>query len=327
MTNAVFISYSSKDTQTVKKIAQVLKEEGITYWKAPEMIPAGSNYAREIPRAIEKCQVFLLVLSESSQESIWVEKEIDCAINHRKTIVPLNITGVPLSDMFRFYLNNVQTIPYDEDQEGATNRLLERLRNLLEIEDNRVLHTESEKNKATDSSVSSEKSGAYVKSFSAAAARMEFPSGGRQTAKAGTEQTNRMERNNALKMNQEPVICKRCGGALQKVSRGTYQCVDCGFEDYDSYQKVRNYLDKEGPKNVTEIMRATGVPRNTIEYFLRDERLEIPLGSPILLICSGCGTGIRSGVLCERCKEKNVRITREKYTDSQYRFFKGKKDC
>ena len=326
MSNAVFISYSSKDTQTVKKIAQALKDAGITYWKAPEMIPAGSNYAREIPRAIEKCQVFLLVLSESSQESIWVEKEIDCAINHRKTIVPLNITGVPLSDMFRFYLNNVQTIPYDEDQEEAVSRLLERLRNLLEMEDNRELSTASEKNKVAEMSVPAEKTGAYGKSLSAAAARMEFPSGGRQAAKTGNEPANRMERNNALKLNQQPVICKRCGGALQQISRGTYQCVDCGYEDYDSYQKVRNYLDKEGPKNVTEIMRATGVPRNTIEYFLRDERLEIPLGSPILLVCSGCGAGIRSGVLCDRCKEKNVKVTKEKYKDSQYRFFKGKKD-
>lgn len=309
MSDLVFISYSSKDTQTVKKITQILNDEGIQYWKAPEMIPAGSNYAREIPRAIEKCQVFLLLLSESSQDSIWVEKEIDCAINHRKTIVPLNLTGVPLSEMFRFYLNNVQTILYSENEEEATAQLLERLRGLI--------GTKQPESKDVHAGR------AYNNSFSAATSRMELP---KETSvrplEGRTVESSRMERHNALKLNKAPVRCERCGGALKQVSRGTYQCVDCGYEDYDSYQKVRNYLDREGPRSVTQIMRATGVPRGTIEYFLRDERLEIPLGSPILLVCSGCGAGIRTGELCEKCKSKNVKIAKRKFDDNQYRFFR-----
>lgn len=312
MTDVVFISYSSKDTQTVKKITQILSREGICYWKAPEMIPAGSNYAREIPRAIEKCSVFLLILSESSQESIWVEKEIDCAINHRKTIVPINLTGVPLSEMFRFYLNNVQTILYSENEQEATDQLLERLRGLLN-----VTKTEDEMRRSEQP---------YSKSFSAATARMELPQG--SAMRRGQEESvfsSPMERHNALKINQVPVVCKRCGGALKQIARGTYRCEDCCFEDYDSYQKVRNYLNKEGPRSVTEIMRATGVPRSTIEYFLRDERLEIPLGSPILLVCSGCGAGIRTGELCDRCKNKNLKISKRKYDDNQYRFFDREK--
>ncbi|MBQ8526860.1 MAG: TIR domain-containing protein [Lachnospiraceae bacterium] len=309
MTDTVFISYSSKDTQIVKKITQGLKDAGISYWKAPEMIPAGSNYAREIPRAIEKCQVFLLMLSESSQDSIWVEKEIDCAINYRKTIVPLNLTGVEMTEMFRFYLNNVQTILYNENEEGAMMQLLERLQGLV------ATKTQKEDTRSEQ---------AYNKSFSAATARMELPQGsGRSVVRMGEEliSSSKLERHNALKINQAPVSCKRCGGALRPVSRGTYQCVDCGFEDYDSYQKVRNYLNKEGPRSVTEIMRATGVSRSTIEYFLKDERLEIPIGSPILLVCSGCGAGIRTGELCERCKNRNVIIRKRKHDDNQYRFF------
>lgn len=98
-----------------------------------EMIPAGSNYAREIPRAIAQCQVFLLVISSYSQESIWVEKEIDCAINDRKTIVPLKLTEDDLSDMFRFYLNNVQTISYAENPAEALRLTRERLNTLLSL--------------------------------------------------------------------------------------------------------------------------------------------------------------------------------------------------
>lgn len=312
MSNTVFISYSSKDTQTIKKIVQSLVDDGITYWKAPEMIPAGSNYAREIPRAIEKCKVFLLVLSESSQDSIWVEKEIDCAINHRKTIVPLNLTGAPLSEMFRFYLNNVQTIAYNENEELAMEQLLERLHGLLGSEKKEQKEQKEQNHQP------------YSKSFSAATARMQLPGNHyvpAQVRDETAEKSVKKERHNALKINQAPVVCRQCGGELRQVSRGTYRCTDCGFEDYDSYQKVRNYLDKEGPRSVTEIMRATGVPRATIEYFLKDERLEIPMGSPILLVCAGCGAGIRTGVLCDRCKAKNVKVPKRKYDDNQYRFF------
>ena len=307
MSNTVFISYSSKDTQAIKEIIAKLSEKGIAYWKAPEMIPAGSNYAREIPRAIERCEVFLIILSESSQQSIWVEKEIDCAINNRKTIVPLNLTGEPLCEMFRFYLNNVQTIPYNEDPERGMEQLLERLQGLVKV----------------SKEVKEEKTmQPYSKSFSAATTRMELPKADFSRRSQGDYiGGSTTERQNALNLNKAPVVCKQCSGALKQVARGTYRCVDCGFEDYDSYQKVRNYLNKEGPRSVTEIMRATGVPRGTIEYFLRDERLEIPIGSPILLVCSGCGEGIRTGELCERCKRRNIKITPRKNDDSQYRFF------
>ena len=40
MKESVFISYSSKDSKIVEKIVAMLKEAGISYWKAPEMIPA-----------------------------------------------------------------------------------------------------------------------------------------------------------------------------------------------------------------------------------------------------------------------------------------------
>ena len=108
----VFVSYSSKDRILVNQIVRIIENMGISCWKAPECIPAGSSYAREIPKAIAGCQVFLLMLSETSQDSIWVEKEIDNAITNRKTIIPLALDDKPLSDAFLFYLNNVQMISY-----------------------------------------------------------------------------------------------------------------------------------------------------------------------------------------------------------------------
>jgi hypothetical protein len=100
--------------------------------------------------------------------------------------------------------------------------------------------------------------------------------------------------------------------------------VYCGQEEYDSYQKVRNYLNKEGPRIVTQIMRATGVPRATIEFFFKDERLEIPAGSSIRIACESCGAPIRTGVLCDRCKNRGKGGAKagSKITDDKYRFLK-----
>ena len=117
--HSVFISYSSRDSEFVKRIIKQLDQIGVSYWKAPEMIPAGSSYAREIPKAIQQCSLFLLVLSPTSQDSIWVEKEIDNAICNRKTIIPFEIREVVLNDTFRFYLNNVQMISFAHNPEGA----------------------------------------------------------------------------------------------------------------------------------------------------------------------------------------------------------------
>lgn len=54
----IFISYSSRDYNTAETIRKVLENNGIECWMAPESIPMGSDYAREIPDAIEKCSAF-----------------------------------------------------------------------------------------------------------------------------------------------------------------------------------------------------------------------------------------------------------------------------
>jgi len=50
----VFISYSSKEYETANIVRQTLKSNKIKCWMAPESIPAGSNYSREIPKGIRE---------------------------------------------------------------------------------------------------------------------------------------------------------------------------------------------------------------------------------------------------------------------------------
>ena len=277
---SVFISYSSKDVDEVNEVINMLKEADISYWRAPEMIPVGSNYAKEIPRVISQCDIFLLIISKESQNSIWVEKEIDFAINNRKTIVPLNLTNEKLSDMFAFYLNNIQMIYYGDSKAKALSLLKRRLKSLLPIED---LKNDKEL-KAIEE----------------------------KTKKIVIEDENYKKevvdkpriRKNAFALNPQPEYCKYCNGKLKLIAKGIYKCIKCGAENYDYFQTVRNYLEKAGPCSIILIEKATGVPRASIDYFIRQEMLEIPKTSSARLRCEKCGAPIRTGYICEQCRTK-----------------------
>ena len=106
----VFISYSSKDYAVATKIRNRLCQNNVDCWMAPDSIPGGSDYAREIPAAIESCDYFLIILSENSQKSVWVPKELDLAITAKKTVLPIIIDSSVLEASFRLRLSNVQCL-------------------------------------------------------------------------------------------------------------------------------------------------------------------------------------------------------------------------
>lgn len=290
----VFISYSSRDAKRVEQLVLLLQNLGITYWKAPEMIPAGSNYAREIPRAIQDCEVFLLVLSRTAQESIWVEKEVDAAVCNRKTIIPFQLDETPLNPMYRFYLNNVQMIAAAHQPELALEELKRQLCRLLGMTCDEVLNGTEEQEQSSEN--------------------IEDSSSTEETRLAGlgiteldgsVEERNRKMRkkSEAFLWNPQPAECEYCGGDVEPVSLGIYRCVNCGKENYDSYRKVRMYLEENGAAPAVVISKATGVPRKVIDHFFREEYLEIPKYSPVRLSCAQCGAPIRTGTHCERCKQ------------------------
>ncbi|MBQ9984368.1 MAG: TIR domain-containing protein [Lachnospiraceae bacterium] len=304
-TKSVFVSYSSQDHKLVNLIVNMMKDAGISYWKAPEMIPAGSSYAREIPRAIKECEVFLLVLSSTSQKSIWVEKETDSAISHRKTIIPFQIDDIPLNDTFRFYLNNVQMISYEQNGEEAMGELKQQLLDLLGlalIEDEAVpgVHNAHAKNPSADGgkvvvSTDTQLRGTLDEKSEDASGDAQFPRRSMVRKKADS---------NALRMNRIPLECDYCGSKLlENITMGTYRCVECGKDSYDDFQTIRNYLDKVGHAPAAVIERNTGVPKRVIEYFFRDEYLEIPIHSNVRVPCAKCGAPIRTGTLCDNCKK------------------------
>ncbi len=139
----VFISYHSEEYSEASTIRNILTANGISCWMAPESIPFGSNYASEIPKAIEGCEVFLLILSKKSQRSRWVALELDRAMNEGKLIYPLQIEKCDIVDPFNFMLSQTQRYNAYTEKMNAMKRLVQSLRHILGLPmDNPLITTE-----------------------------------------------------------------------------------------------------------------------------------------------------------------------------------------
>ena len=127
----VFISYSTVDTVSAETVRNVLEKNGLSCWMAPRDIPGGSNYTKEIPGAIRNCKAFVLILSENAQNSHWVLKELDSAVNCGKVILPFMVEDCALNDEFNFLLTGAQRYAAYQKKAEALEILIGRIRNIL----------------------------------------------------------------------------------------------------------------------------------------------------------------------------------------------------
>ena len=74
-----FISYSSKDDGFATELHTRLQEQHVRCWKDSEDLKIGDKFQDEIERAIRLHDKLLVVLSENSVNSSWVEREVQAA--------------------------------------------------------------------------------------------------------------------------------------------------------------------------------------------------------------------------------------------------------
>lgn len=91
-----FISYSSKDEEFVKRLYSDLQANGVRCWFAPENLRIGTRMRGGIDEAVRIYDRLVLVVSEHSINSDWVEQEVEAALEKeretgREVIVPIRI--------------------------------------------------------------------------------------------------------------------------------------------------------------------------------------------------------------------------------------------
>ncbi|TAH40976.1 MAG: toll/interleukin-1 receptor domain-containing protein [Betaproteobacteria bacterium] len=85
----LFISYSRKDTDFVRRLYDALASESLESWVDWEGIPPADDWLRKIHAAIEGADAFVFVMSPDSLDSRVCGDEIAHAVKHNKRLIPV----------------------------------------------------------------------------------------------------------------------------------------------------------------------------------------------------------------------------------------------
>ena len=102
----IFISYAHADKHVAVSICTTLEANGIRCWIAPRDVLPGTEYAEAIIGAIKASRAMVLVLSNQSNQSPQVKREVERAASRALPIVPFRIEEVRLSESLEYYLSD-----------------------------------------------------------------------------------------------------------------------------------------------------------------------------------------------------------------------------
>lgn len=108
MSANVFISYSSEDRDRVLPIADMLNVAGYSVWVDKQVLKPGVNWLDELGKALDACQVLMLMITEHSLESKFVQKELNFAINNNKAILPIKLEDIAMTPAFDLQLGGIE---------------------------------------------------------------------------------------------------------------------------------------------------------------------------------------------------------------------------
>lgn len=103
----------------------------------------------------------------------------------------------------------------------------------------------------------------------------------------------------------EVKVCSRCKKMFQYIT-GPRVCPKCKQIEEEQFQKVKEYLRENPGAALNTVSEETQVSVKLIESFLKQGRLEVVPGSPMMLSCERCGASILTGKYCNKCKNELV---------------------
>jgi len=90
----IFISYSHENRAYVHKLRDALQKKGFQVW-IDDRLDYGVEWPMVIQEQLDGCDALILVASESSYQSKWVQKEVTRAQRLGKPFFPLLLSGAP----------------------------------------------------------------------------------------------------------------------------------------------------------------------------------------------------------------------------------------
>lgn len=109
-TYSAFISYASEDRTKADEICASLEGRGFTCWIAPRDVRPGAQYGDEIIRGIMQSRCLVVLLSQASNQSEYVPREVERAVSYGKPVFPVRLEEVLPSRSLEFFISTTQWI-------------------------------------------------------------------------------------------------------------------------------------------------------------------------------------------------------------------------
>ncbi|MDO9088094.1 MAG: TIR domain-containing protein [Anaerolineaceae bacterium] len=105
MAHDVFISYSNKDKPVADAVVAGLENRGIRCWVAPRDITPGTSWGEAIIAGIQNCKLMVIILSENSNRSNQVVREVERAVANNVIIIPFRIENIDPTGAMAYFLS------------------------------------------------------------------------------------------------------------------------------------------------------------------------------------------------------------------------------
>jgi TIR domain/Pentapeptide repeats (8 copies) len=132
-----FISYSTRDQEFASRLYSDLQAKGVRCWFAPQDMRIGEKFWHRIDESIRLYDKLLVVLSEDSVNSVWVESEVMAALekeqqNNKLVLFPIKLdekvmkTNLPWAANIRRtrHIGDFTNWKHYDDYQKALTRLL-----------------------------------------------------------------------------------------------------------------------------------------------------------------------------------------------------------
>ena len=130
----VFISYSRLDYKdekgnvipdnVVSKVKDALTSAGVTYWFDEDGIHHGDDFAEKIVANIEESDIFIYLSTENANKSPWTRKEIACAYELEKKIIPVRVDDSRYDRSVMLRISDLDYIDYMKNPEKGMQEFL-----------------------------------------------------------------------------------------------------------------------------------------------------------------------------------------------------------
>lgn len=106
--------------------------------------------------------------------------------------------------------------------------------------------------------------------------------------------------------------CRSCG-RLFNYLQGPPICPGCRKKLEEKFTQVKDYIRENETATIHRISEDNDVSVKQIRQWIREERLTFTDNSPVGIECESCGTMIRTGRFCDKCKNNMANNLKQMY--------------